>query len=148
VKHDLFQKATACTKSNTSGLHILVVNNHLATAESTATWLRSFGHQVQVASDVQSALQTAQSKPPDVVLLELALTDHDGWEVAERLQEPSWEKKPLLIALTNYASEADYCRSRQAGIDLHLVKPVAPDFLRRILERFCRIIMPSEGSSV
>jgi DNA-binding response OmpR family regulator len=87
------------------------------------------------------------AKPPDVVLLDLALPDLDGWEVAEGLQEPSWEKKPFLIALADYDSEVDRCRSWQAGIDLHLVKPVDPDFLRRILERFCRIIMLSEGLS-
>ena len=142
--HDLFQKNTALANR---GLHILVVNSDVATAESTALLLHSFGHRVQVASNGQAAWEGALGRPADVVLLELALPDLDGWEVAERLQELSWEKKPFFIALADCDSEEDRLRSWQAGIDLHLVKPVDPDYLRRILERFCRIIMPSEGSS-
>jgi CheY-like chemotaxis protein len=62
------------------------------------------------------------------------------------LQEPAWEKKPFLIALADHAGEEDHRRSREAGIDLHLVKPVNPDLLRRVLGRFFRIIMPTEAS--
>jgi CheY-like chemotaxis protein len=145
-QHDLYLQAAPSAKRNGVRLHILVVKGDSVKAESTATLLRSFGHQVQVVSDGQSALQAAQSKAPDVVLLELALPDLDAWEVAERLQELSWEKKPFLIALADYDSEEERCRSWQAGIDLHLIKPVDPDFLRQILERFCRIILPCEGS--
>jgi DNA-binding response OmpR family regulator len=144
LAHNLFEKYTPSATCCGGGLNILVVNSDLATAETTAVLLHSFGHRVRVASDGQSAWQAALGRPPDVVLLELTLPDLDGWEMAERLQEPSWEKKPFLIALADYDSEEDRCRSRQAGIDLHLVKPVDPDYLRRILERFCRIIMPSE----
>lgn len=142
-QHDLFLQATPLTKCNGGGLHILVVEDDPDMAESSAVLLRCFGHQVKVVPDAQAALQVASDAPPDVVLLELALPDLAAWEVAERLQEPSWKKKPFLIALADYDSEEDRCRSWQAGIDLHLVKPVDPDFLRRVLERFCRIIMPS-----
>jgi DNA-binding response OmpR family regulator len=88
-------------------------------------------------------LQAAQSKPPDVVVLGLTLPDLDAWEVAKRLQELSWEKKPFFIALADHEDKEDRCRSWQAGIDLHLVKPVATDFLREFLEKLRRIIMPS-----
>jgi len=96
---------------------------------------------VQVASDGPSACQAALNKLPDVVLLDLALPGMDGWEVAKRLRGRTWEKKPFLIALTGYGGEEDRRRSLEAGIDLHLVKPVEPDFLRRVLERFyqCRL---------
>jgi DNA-binding response OmpR family regulator len=146
-QHDVFLKATPLTKRNGVRLHILVVKGDSVKAESTATLLRSFGHQVQVVPDGQSALRAAQGRPPDVVLLELALPDLDAWEVAERLQELSLEKKPFFIGLADYDSEEDRLRSWQAGIDLHLVKPVAPYYLRRLLERFCRIIMPTVASS-
>ena len=149
-QHDLFLKATPLANSNGGGLRIF------SSWRTTRTWqntrrllLHCFGHRVQVVSDGRSACQAVLNKPlPDVVLLELALPDLDAWEVAKRLQEPSREKRPFIIALADDdASEEDHCRSREAGIDLYLVKPVAPDFLRRILERFCQIIMPSEVSS-
>ncbi len=145
--HDLFEKKTPLATCYGGGLHILVVNSDLATAKSTAILLHSFGHRIQVASDGQSAWRAALGKPSDVVLLEIALPDLDGWQVAEQLQESSWEKRPFLIALADFESEEDRRRSRQAGIDLHLVKPLDPVSLRRILERFRRIIMPSEASS-
>jgi CheY-like chemotaxis protein len=146
---DLFLKATPLTKHSSVGLYILVVEDDPDMAESSALLLRCFGHRVQVVSDGRSACQAVLNKPPpDVVLLELALPDLDGWEVAKRLQEPSREKRLFIIALAyDDASEEDHRRSRQAGIDLHLVKPVAPDFLRQILEKFRRIIMPSKGLS-
>jgi two-component system CheB/CheR fusion protein len=132
---------------NGGGLHILVVEDDADTAESTAILLCSFGHRVQIASDGPAACQAALSKPPDVVLLDLGLPGMDGYEVARRLQAPSWEKRPFLIAITGYSSEEDRRRSLQAGIDLHLLKPVDPDFLRRLLGRFYRIILPVVASS-
>jgi CheY-like chemotaxis protein len=127
-------------------LYILLVEDDPDTAESTAMFLRECGHRVQVASDGPAACQAAASQPPDVVLLDLALPGMDGWEVARRLQEPAWEKKPLLIAVTGHDRKEDYGRSLTAGIDLHLAKPVDLNFLRQLLARFCRIIMPTGAS--
>jgi CheY-like chemotaxis protein len=128
------------------GLHILLVEDDLDTSESTALFLRECGHRVQVACDGPAACQAAVSQPPDVVLLDLALPGMDGWEVARRLQEPTWEKKPLLIAVTGHVRTEDHRRSLDAGIDLHLAKPVDPGCLRRLLARFYRIIMPTRAS--
>ena len=126
--------------SNGGGLHILVVEDDPDRAEATAIWLRCNGHRVQVARDGPSAGQAALGRAPDVVLLDLELPGMDGWEVASRLQEPAWVKKPLLIALTGYGGDEDRRRSREAGIDLHLVKPVDPDELLRLLRRFYRVV--------
>ncbi len=127
------------------GLRILVVDNDPDMADSSAILLRCFGHRVQFVSDGHSACQAAlNDPPPDVVLLELDLPDLDGWEVARRLQVTPREKRPFLIALADYDTDEERCRSCEAGIDLHLAKPLAPDYLRRILERFHRIIMPTE----
>jgi CheY-like chemotaxis protein len=128
------------------GLHILLVEDDRDTAECTAMFLRECGHRVRVAGDGPSACQAAVSQPPDVVLLDLALPGMDGWEVARRLQEATWLKKPLLIAVTGHDRKEDYGRSLHAGIDLHLAKPVDPGYLRRLLARFCRIIMPTKAS--
>jgi CheY-like chemotaxis protein len=125
------------------GLYILLVEDDADTADSTALFLHECGHRVQVASDGPSACLAAVSQPPDVVLLDLALPGMDGWEVARRLQEPTWEKKPLLIAVTGHDRKEDYRRCLNAGFDLHLAKPVDPHYLRRLLARFCRIILPT-----
>jgi CheY-like chemotaxis protein len=128
------------------GLHVLVVEDDCDTAESTALFLRECGHQVQVTPDGPAACQAALDQAPDVVLLDLTLPGMDGWEVASRLREPTWEKQPLLIAVTGRAQDEDRRRSLEVGIGLHLVKPVEPDVLRRLLARFHRIIRPTEAS--
>jgi CheY-like chemotaxis protein len=133
------------TRQNDPGLQVLVVEDEPDTAASTALLLRLYGHRVQVAHDGPAALRAAQSSPPEVVLLDLGLPGMDGWQVAQRLQEQAAWKKPLLIAVTGYGRRADRLRSQQAGIHLHLVKPVDPDFLRRLLQRFQTLREPGEG---
>lgn len=126
-----------------NGLSILLVDDNRKTAEGMATELRRYGHRVQIVPDEKSACKAALYEPPDSVLLDLPLPALDGCEVARRLQEPSSEKKPFFIALTDDTSEEARHRSRNAGIDLHLLKPVDTDLLRRVLQRFHRVIMPT-----
>ena len=66
----------------------------------------------------------------------------DGWEVARRLHEKPPGKRPFCIAVTSYTTEADRRRSEEAGIDLHLAKPLKPGYLRQVLRRFQTIIRP------
>jgi CheY-like chemotaxis protein len=124
----------------TARLRVLVVEDDADTAASVAILLRMDGHEVQVAGDGPNALRAAEASPPDVALLDLWLPGMDGYEVARRLQERAAEKKPLLIAITGCGQEPDRQRSAQAGIDLHLLKPVDPAALQRLLRRFERII--------
>ena len=136
------------TKPNGTGLRVLLVEGDTDSAECTSLLLQIYGHQVQVARHGQAALQMAQADPPDAVLLEIRLPGMDGWEVARRLQEQATKKKPFCIAFTTCGTEADRRRSKEAGIHLHLVKPVAPGYLRTILRRFQTIIrsVPSMSS--
>jgi CheY-like chemotaxis protein len=133
---------------NGGGLYVLVVEDDPDAAQSTALLLRCFGHRVQIAADGPAACQAALCEPPDVVLLDIGLPGMDGWDVARHMQEPTWAKKPFLIAFTGCGGEHDRRRSQEVGIDLHLSKPVDPDFLRQVLERFLRVILPAEASSV
>jgi two-component system OmpR family response regulator len=75
-----------------------------------------------------------------VVLLDIGLPGIDGYEVARQLNAPSPGKKPVIIAITGYASEEDRRRSAEAGMHLHLTKPVDPEQLRAILERVERAV--------
>ncbi len=121
-------------------MRVLVVEDSADTAASLEMLLRLDGHEVLVAGDGPAALRAAHDRPPDVALVDIRLPGMDGFEVARHLQEQVTEKKPFVIAITGYGQEEDRRRSAEAGIDLHLLKPVAPDALRRLLRRFQRVI--------
>ena len=87
-----------------------------------------------LAPDGPKGLALAAEFHPEVVLLDIGLPGVDGYEVARRLRE-SPNPPRLLVALTGYGNEEDRRRTREAGFDLHLTKPVAPQELRRILNQ-------------
>jgi DNA-binding response OmpR family regulator len=123
---------------------VLVVEDDTDLAASLAVWLVLQGHKARVAPDGPAALRAAGDEPPDVVLLDVGLPGMDGYQVAERVREelaPAMPKAPLVIAVTGRESEADRRRSEEAGIDLHLTKPVDAGQLSRVLRRFQRIIL-------
>ena len=114
---------------------ILVVDDNVDAAESLARLLkRLYGQDVRVSHDGPGALESAAQFFPEVVLLDIGMPGMDGYEVAQRLrQDPNFS--PLkLVALTGWGQETDRLRSKAVGFDLHLVKPVDPDALRRFLE--------------
>lgn len=112
---------------------VLVVDDNLDGAESLATLLNIHGFAVRTAQDGPTALATADEFRPDVVLLDIGLPKLNGYEVAQRLRERPEFGNVRLIALTGWGQEADRNRSRAAGFDLHLVKPVDPVELIRIV---------------
>ncbi len=122
------------------GLHILVVEDNVDCAKSTAMLLRHYRHDVEVVLNGTDALEAAKAKRPDVVLLDIGLPRMDGYEVARRLKRLPGAKAPLLIAITGFGQEGDRRQSAEAGIDVHLLKPVEPEYLRRLLERFAVMI--------
>jgi CheY-like chemotaxis protein len=123
-------------------LHILTVEDDPNTAQNLARWLRSEGHEVDIASDGPAALRSAQVQEPDVVLLDIGLPGMSGYDVARHLYHHQGAKRPLLIAVTGQAGAQDRQQAAEAGIDLHLVKPVDPGQLNEVLRRFERIILP------
>jgi CheY-like chemotaxis protein len=114
---------------------VLVVEDNEDSAVAMARLLRLFGHEVEVAADGLSGLQAVQLSQPDVVLLDIGLPKMDGWQVAKHIREQGKGKKPFLIAMTGYSTQADRLRSVEAGIDVHLVKPVDPEELKNLLSR-------------
>ncbi len=131
---------TACLP-DFGGLRVLVVEDHAASAVSLAWFVALCGHVVEIAPDGPAAVEATENRQPDVVLLDIGLPGLDGWEVARRLQGHPAQKRPLLVAITGYDGEADRRRSAEAGIDLHLAKPVDPDQLRWLLQRFQSVIL-------
>jgi CheY-like chemotaxis protein len=103
---------------------ILVVDDSRDAAESLAMLLESVGADVHTASDGLAALEKLDSYRPSVMLLDIGMPGMDGFEVARRARQRPASRDLTLIALTGWGQEADRRRSREVGIDFHLVKPV------------------------
>jgi CheY-like chemotaxis protein len=108
---------------------VLVVDDNVASAQSLALVLKLEGHQVRVAHDGGAALESVRSFRPEVVLMDIGLPGLDGYEVARSIRRDADLKASirLLVAVTGYAEDEARRRSREAGFEHHLVKPVDPD---------------------
>jgi signal transduction histidine kinase len=115
------------------GLKVLVVEDNIDAAESLASLLRIWNHDVTVVHDGRSALDAARANPPEVVLLDIGLPGLDGYQVARKLREDLGLDSALLVAMTGYGQPEDRRRSHEAGIHHHFVKPVEPMVLRNLL---------------
>jgi DNA-binding response OmpR family regulator len=123
-------------------LNILLVEDEPLTAASTARLLRMEGFEVQVVSDGPCAFHAAQDNPPDVILLDIGLPGMNGWQVAQHFWEQTATRRPFIIAISGYGKPADVMRSQEAGIYMHLVKPVDAEYLVRVLRRFKAVLAP------
>ncbi len=113
---------------------ILVVDDNVDSARSMAMVLRRlWGQETEVAHDGLEALEKAEGFLPDVILLDIGLPGMSGYEVAGRLRESPTAGMPLLIAMTGLGQEDDLRRSRDSGLDHHLVKPVDLELLRGLI---------------
>jgi CheY-like chemotaxis protein len=117
-------------------LRVLVAEDNEDSAATMAVLLRLYGHEVEVAGDGLTALQAVKASQPDVVLLDIGLPKLDGWLLAKQIRQKAALKRPFLVAISGYGTEADKQRSQESGIDVHLVKPVNPQELADLLRRF------------
>ena len=106
--------------------NILIADDNQDALESLALMLRLEGHDVTCASDGEEALALAGQRRPEIVVLDVGMPKLDGCEVARRIRAESWGRDAVLVALTGWGQEVDRRRSREAGFDMHLVKPVDP----------------------
>jgi signal transduction histidine kinase/ActR/RegA family two-component response regulator len=114
-------------------LRILVVDDNEDAADMLAMLLEASGHEVLVEHGPEQALARARHTAPQVCLLDLGLPGMDGAELARRLRAQPDTAHALLIAVTGYGQERDRARTRDAGLDHHLVKPIDLDRLQAIL---------------
>jgi len=111
---------------------ILVVDDNVDAAQMLAVALSGMGHRTQIAYDGPSAIEAARRFSPDLALLDIGLPVMDGYELAARLRTLPGLASVRLIALSGYGQESDRARSRAAGFDGHLVKPVELDALNSV----------------
>lgn len=118
---------------NTPHLKILVFDDNPDSATSMAMMLTMMGHETRTAHDGEAALSTAEEFRPRVVLLDIGLPKLNGYEVAQRLRQSEWGAAMFLVAITGWGQDEDRRRSADVGMNLHLVKPVEPGALDRVL---------------
>ena len=112
---------------------VLVVDDNPDVAESTAILLRVAGYEVQVACDGKAALAAVDKLTPHAVLLDIGLPGMDGYQVAARMRERPALARTLIVAVTGYGQDEHHARSRLAGVDHHLVKPIDLDAVVTLL---------------
>ena len=111
---------------------VLVVDDNVDAARALGLLLEQMGHDVHVAHDGLAALEAARSNYPEVVLLDISMPGVDGLGVVRRLRQDPRFREVGFVAVTGHGSEEDRRRSREAGFDEHLVKPVAFESLQRL----------------
>ena len=117
-------------------LRVLVVDDNVDLAESTAMLLEMDGHTTEVLGNGLAVLETARRFLPDLVLMDLELPGLDGCSVARQLRAEPMLDHALLVALTGWGRDADKRDALDAGFDVHLTKPSSLDALRKLLARY------------
>lgn len=112
---------------------ILIVEDNIDAATSLASLLSAMGHNVHAAHDGLAAVDVIPMLRPEIVILDIGLPEMDGYQVARHLRDTFGNRNLKLVALTGYGSEEARQKSKEAGFDHHLVKPVDPRVLQRIL---------------
>ncbi|HEX4764547.1 MAG TPA: ATP-binding protein, partial [Usitatibacter sp.] len=113
---------------------VLVVDDNEDAAASTAALLRLAGHEVDVVHDGQAAIDAIGVRMPDVMLLDIGLPGMSGYEVAREVRSRPGGDDMRIYAMTGYGHEDDRRRSLAAGFDGHLVKPVMPAELLKLID--------------
>ena len=122
-------------ESGTMRKRVLLIEDNKDAREMLRMMLELAGHVVYEASDGVSGLELLNTERPDVGIIDIGLPRMDGYQVARRIRDLPHGRNMLLLALTGYGSPADVKRSEEHGFDHHLVKPVDPDFLARVIHQ-------------
>jgi len=119
--------------SGASRRRILVVDDNRDSAASMATMLRLLGNEVRIAHDGVEAIELAEPFRPQVVLMDVGMPRLNGYDATRRIRAQPWGRDVVVIALTGWSQEVDRAKSKEAGCDGHLVKPVVRSELERLL---------------
>jgi PAS domain S-box-containing protein len=114
---------------------VLIVDDNLDSAAGLAKLLRLSGYQVTTATDGPTALEITSINRPEVILMDIGLPGMDGYQIAEHFRKQDGAEQTLVIATSGYGQDEDFRRSRSAGFDHHLVKPIDVEKLLELLRR-------------
>jgi CheY-like chemotaxis protein len=116
-------------------VRILLVEDYEDAAQSMAMLLKLHDYQVDIVRDGAQAIAAALLQRPDAILLDIGLPGVNGYQVASTLRQEASCKDTLIIAVSGYGQAEDQRRSREAGIDHHLLKPIDSEVLLELLPR-------------
>jgi signal transduction histidine kinase len=120
-------------RTRAAGLRVLVVDDNIDAAETTAWMLEALGHHPTLAYDGTQALAMARALRPQAILMDIGLPGMNGYEVCRLLRQDSLFKDTLIIAQTGWGQQRDRQMAQEAGFDHHLVKPVHLDDVAGLL---------------
>lgn len=115
---------------------ILVVDDNRDVADSLAVILQSLGNEICIGYDGEEAVRLAEQFQPQVVLLDIGMPKLNGYDACRRIRQTLWGKRMILIAVTGWGQEGDKLKAHDSGFDHHIVKPVDPRELIRMLGTF------------
>ncbi len=116
-----------------TGRRILIVDDNQDSAITLAMLLKCIGNETHTAYDGVEALKAAANFQPEIVLLDIGLPKLNGYEVARKIRDQAWGQNMVLVALTGWGQEEDRQKSKEAGFNAHLVKPVERSVLMKLL---------------
>jgi CheY-like chemotaxis protein len=134
-------------KSPPAGLRILIADDNVDGAEALAMVLEDMGNEVRTAHDGVAAFELATTFRPDLAFLDIGMPKMTGHDLASRIRAEPWGRKIVLAALTGWGQAEDRRRSREAGFDHHLVKPITVEALQKVVGQVQPVVVgPPAGS--
>ena len=127
--------AARTTRASPASRRILIVDDNQDAAEMLARHADGVGPGPRDRARRARGPERGDEFEPEIVLLDIGLPRLDGYETARRMREQPWGRRALLIAVTGWGQDVDLARSRDAGFDHHLVKPVDPRVLKDLIRR-------------
>ncbi|HVT28737.1 MAG TPA: ATP-binding protein [Lacipirellulaceae bacterium] len=132
-KESLIDGAAAYRPQSGTGRRVLIVDDNEDALSSLSFLVRVLGNEICRARDGLEAIAAAERFRPEIVLMDIGMPNLNGYEAAKRIRAEPWGEQMLLVATTGWGQEEDRRRSKDAGFDRHLVKPIEPEKLRELL---------------
>jgi CheY-like chemotaxis protein len=126
----------------TAKRRVLVVDDNRDAAETLGAMVGLLGHEVKIAFDGAEALRAAELWLPDAILMDIGMPRLNGYEAARQIRAAGWGREMLLIATTGWGQEDDRRRTKEAGFNFHLVKPVEQTVVQALLAGSCEAAAP------
>ncbi|MEA4909354.1 MAG: response regulator [Chloroflexi bacterium] len=112
---------------------VLVVEDNPDNLDLIRYLMETAGYQVYTAEDGRQALEQAQQRRPDFMLLDLTIPEIDGWDLARQLKAGADTAHIFIIALTGHAMPGDRKRALESGCDAYVTKPLdTPNFVHQV----------------
>jgi CheY-like chemotaxis protein len=126
----------ATAASGSLSLKVLVVDDGRNAADILALFFEMEGHCVGVAYDGLEAVEKAEALQPQLILMDIGMPKLDGLEAARRIRSQNGGQRIVIVALSGFDQDSHKRQSAEAGFDDHLAKPVNPNELRELIERY------------